>query len=172
MALSVLALLLLGGYGLLEAQERRASSFKRPKARETTSSKSKQKLWFFFSTSQKGLEKEVARLRTFVKSFPEIAFRPCLLVEDFGAIKKPTTDFAATLRELGKLSGPGFYIPVWDAEGLRFAQTLGIRRVPAYALVTDAGRSGFSREETTHRAHVAIGRGVNLKELVTCRSHR
>ena len=130
------------------------------------------KLWFFFSTSQKDLQKEVARLRAFLKSHPEIAFRPCLLVEDFGAMKKPTKDFAATLRELGAISGPGFSMPVWDAERVNFAQKLRIRRLPAYALVTDSKRSSTTRGQAARRAHLAFGRGVNFKELVTCRSHR
>ena len=161
-ALSVLALLCLGGYGLLEAQERRRASSANPKARDAASASTK--LWFFFSTSQKNLQKEVARLRTFLELHPEIAFRPCVLVEDFAAIKKPTKDFAATLRELGAIAGTGFSMPVWDAEGVNFAQRLRIRRLPAYALVT-----GTTRGQASHRAHLAFGRGVDFRELMRCR---
>ena len=169
--LAVLGLALLflgvGSDGLLGAQERRTMSAARPKAkgRDGTSAK----LWLFFSTSQKDLKKEVARLGAVLKTHPEIAFRPCLLVEDFGAIKKPTNSFASTLRELGKIAGREFSMPVWDAEGLHFAQQLGIQRVPAYVLVT--GSKG-DRSKRQHRPHTAYGRGVNFKELVTCRSHR
>src|SRR5919198_768868 len=59
--------------------------------------------------------------------------RPVLLVEDWGAWKKPTQDapLYRTVRELGGRSEPpGINLPVYDLEGLRLARSWKISRLP------------------------------------------
>src|SRR6516225_9780538 len=55
----------------------------------------------------------------------KIRIRPVLLVEDWGAWKKPTEDapLFRTVRELGgRGEPPGINLPVYDLEGLRLAR--------------------------------------------------
>lgn len=75
--------------------------------------------------------------------------RAVLLVERYFGERAPSDAFLATVRAAGELRA-------YDEEGLRKARELGIRRLPAVAVV----RGG--------RAHVAAGAGVDVQELLRC----
>jgi hypothetical protein len=75
--------------------------------------------------------------------------RAVLLVERYFGDRAPSDAFLSTLQAAGELRA-------YDDEGLRKARELGIRRLPAVAVV----RGG--------RAHVASGAGVDVKELLRC----
>jgi len=75
--------------------------------------------------------------------------RPVLLVERYFGDRAPSDAFLSTLQAAGELR-------VCDEEGLRKARELGIRRLPAVAVVRDG------------HAHVASGSGVDVKELLRC----
>jgi hypothetical protein len=75
--------------------------------------------------------------------------RTVLLVERYFGEREPAAAFLETVKAAGELQ-------VVDAEGLRKAKELGIRRLPAVAVV----RGG--------RAHVASGNRVDVKELMRC----
>jgi hypothetical protein len=75
--------------------------------------------------------------------------RTVLLVERYFGEREPAAPFLATVRAAGELR-------VVDEEGLRRAKQLGIRRLPAVAVV----RGG--------RAHVAAGTQVDVRELLRC----
>lgn len=75
--------------------------------------------------------------------------RAVLLVERYFGEREPAAAFLATVQAAGELR-------VVDEEGLRKARELGIRRLPAVAVV----RGG--------RAQVAAGTGVDVKELLRC----
>ena len=75
--------------------------------------------------------------------------RTVLLVERYFGEREPAAPFLATVRAAGELR-------VVDEEGLRKARLLGVRRLPAVAVV----RGG--------RAHVATGTQVDVKELLLC----
>jgi hypothetical protein len=75
--------------------------------------------------------------------------RTVLLTERYVGEREPAAAFLATVRAAGELR-------VVDEEGLRKAKQLGIRRLPAVAVV----RGG--------RAHVATGTQVDAQELLRC----
>ena len=75
--------------------------------------------------------------------------RPVLLVERYFGDRAPSEAFLSTVQAAGELRA-------CDDEGLRKARELGIRRLPAVAVV----RRG--------RAHVASGAGVDVRELLRC----
>ena len=75
--------------------------------------------------------------------------RTVMLAERYFGEREPAAAFLATVRAAGEVG-------VVDEEGLRKARELGIRRLPAAAVV----RGG--------RAHVAAGSGVDVKELLRC----
>jgi hypothetical protein len=75
--------------------------------------------------------------------------RPVLLVERYTGDREPSPDFLATVRAAGE-------VRVVDEEGLREARRLGIRELPAVAVVRGAS------------AHVASGSKADLKELLRC----
>ena len=75
--------------------------------------------------------------------------RTVLLVERYFGEREPAGPFLASIQAAGE-------VRVVDEEGLRKARELGIRRLPAVAVV----RGG--------RAHVAAGSGTDVKELLRC----
>jgi len=75
--------------------------------------------------------------------------RSVLLVERYVGEREPAAAFLATVQAAGELR-------VVDEEGLRKARQLGVRRLPAVAVV----RGG--------RAHVATGTQVDVQELLRC----
>src|SRR5574341_1071729 len=72
--------------------------------------------------------------------------RTVMLPERYFGAREPAAAFLATVQAAGE-------VRVVDEEGLKKARELGIRRLPAVAVV----RGG--------RAHVAAGSGVEVKEL-------
>ncbi len=141
------------GIGVVGAQERAA--VRGPRKDRT--------LWFFFAPSQRGLAKEVRRIGEVLRSHPEIGFRPCLVVDDWSLVRRPSQDFAETVKALRSLIGPEFSLPLWDDEGLALARAIGVERVPAYALIETAPKGG------TRRAHLAYGQGAKIEEILRCR---
>ncbi|MBV8879832.1 MAG: hypothetical protein JO332_07715 [Planctomycetaceae bacterium] len=75
--------------------------------------------------------------------------RTVLLVERYFGDREPSEAFLATVQAAGELRP-------YDDEGLRMARRLGIRRVPAVAVVIG------------DHAHVASGTGVQVGELLRC----
>jgi hypothetical protein len=75
--------------------------------------------------------------------------RAVLLVERYFGEREPSEAFLATVRAAGE-------VRAYDEEGLRMARRLGIRRVPAVAVVDG------------DHAHVASGTGVRVQELLKC----
>ena len=75
--------------------------------------------------------------------------RTVLLTERYFGGREPAAPFLATIQAAGEAG-------VVDEEGLKKARELGIRRLPAVAVV----RGG--------RAHVAAGNGADVKELLRC----
>lgn len=115
-------------------------------------------LWMFLSLAETDLRadfKAVQRLRQDAAAF---AVRPCLLVEDFAALKKVKEVHVENLKALRELVGEGLSLPLLDEEGLAMARALGVERVPAFCLVDPVSR----------RAHVAYGRGARLSEVFRC----
>lgn len=123
-------------------------------------------LWFFFSPDDGDLAKDVAAMRDALKSRPDVRLRPCLLVSRAEGLEKPSTGFAATVGQLytspsSRGLDPG--LRILDEEGLVAARSLGIEALPAFAVVEPPDRSG------ARRARVAVGRGANLKGLLSCK---
>lgn len=75
--------------------------------------------------------------------------RAALLVERYFGEREPSEAFMATLQEAGE-------VRAFDEEALAMAKRLGIRRLPAVAVVRG------------DRAHVAMGTRVDVKELLKC----
>jgi hypothetical protein len=75
--------------------------------------------------------------------------RAVLLVERYFGEREPSEAFMATLKEAGE-------VRAFDEEGLAMAKRLGIRRLPAVAVVRG------------DHAHVATGTRVDVKELLKC----
>jgi len=99
-------------------------------------------VWVFFSPDSP----DAARL--FEQAKGE-RVRTVMLAERYFGEREPAAPFLATVQAAGEVS-------VVDEEGLKKARELGIRRLPAVAVV----RGG--------RAHVAAGAGVDVKELLRC----
>ncbi len=98
--------------------------------------------WVFFSPDSPDAAPLFARLRG-------LRVRPVLLVERYFGEREPLPAFLSTVGAAGE-------VRVVDEEGLRQAERLGIRNLPAVALV----RGG--------RAHVACGDRVDVEELLRC----
>lgn len=75
--------------------------------------------------------------------------RTVLLPERYFGAREPAAAFLATVQAAGEMR-------VVDEEGLKKARDLGVRRLPAVAVV----RGGH--------AHVATGTGVDVRELLRC----
>ena len=75
--------------------------------------------------------------------------RTVLLPERYFGAREPAAAFLDTVQAAGE-------VRVVDEEGLKKARELGVRRLPAVAVV----RGG--------RAHVATGSGVDVRELLRC----
>jgi len=114
-------------------------------------------LWIFLSLAETDLRMDLEAVGRLKREAP-FAVRPCLLAEEFGAMKKVKQVHVDTLKALRDLVGEGFSLPVMDEEGLALARALGVERLPAYALVDGASR----------RAHVVYGRGARLAEVFRC----
>ena len=100
--------------------------------------------WVFFSPDSP----DASRLFRDLKALG-VTGRPVLLVERYTGTREPAEPFLATLRDSGE-------VRVVDAEGLKEAERLGIRELPAVAV-----RRG-------KRTHVACGTRVDVKELLEC----
>ena len=114
-------------------------------------------LWIFLSLAETDLRTDLQAINHIKHEFA-FAVRPCLLAEDFTALKKVKEVHALNLKALRDLVGEGFGLPVVDEEGLAMARAIRIERLPAYALVDRASR----------RAHVVYGRGARLSEVFPC----
>ena len=99
-------------------------------------------VWVFFSPDSP----EAARIFEQVKGE---RVRTVMLAERYFGAREPAEPFLATLQASGE-------VRVVDEEGLQKARELGIRRLPAVAVV----RGG--------RAHVAAGSGTDVRELLRC----
>ena len=91
---------------------------------------------------------DASRLFANLKSLG-IRARPVLLTERYFGSREPGEAWIATLEASGE-------VRVVDEEGLREAERLGIRELPAVAV-----RRGS-------RTHVASGAGIDVKELLSC----
>lgn len=136
---------------------RAAAAAQDPVRKAAPASLPSRELWVFFSPSERELAAELRRLREVLRKHPEVAVRPVFLTEDWTALKKPSRDLAQTIDAVKEL---GLSLRLWDDEGLGMARDLGVARLPAYAAVDAADRSGV------RRARVAHGYGVNVEELL------
>src|SRR5262245_48738759 len=75
--------------------------------------------------------------------------RTVLLVERYFGDREPSASFIASIQAAGELR-------VVDVEGLKKAKELGIRQLPAVAVLHEG------------RAHVAAGTQVDVKGLLSC----
>jgi len=107
-----------------------------------SSAREESTVWVFFSPDSP----EAARILADLKGE---RVRTVLLTERYFGEREPAPAFLATIQAAGELR-------VVDEEGLRKAKELGIRRLPAVAVL----RGGH--------AHVASGTQVDLKELLQC----
>jgi hypothetical protein len=99
-------------------------------------------VWVFFSPDSPDASKLLADLKG-------ERVRTVLLTERYFGEREPAASFLATIQAAGE-------VRVVDEEGLQKAKELGIRRLPAVAVVRG-----------TH-AHVASGTQVDVKELLQC----
>jgi len=117
----------------------------------------------FFAPANGDLTKDVKALGALLEKQPGVRFRPCLLATDLDALAKPTSEFAATVGAIRSLqsvisSGLDPGLRILDDEGLVAARRLGVEALPSWVYVGADGR-----------AHVASGRGANLKGLLSCK---
>ncbi len=99
-------------------------------------------VWVFFSPDSP----DASRILADVKGQ---RVRTVLLVERYFGDREPASAFLATIQAAGELR-------VVDDEGLKKARQLGIRQLPAVAVLHDG------------RAHVAAGSQVDVKGLLSC----
>jgi hypothetical protein len=99
-------------------------------------------VWVFFSPDSPDASRILADLKG-------ERVRTVLLVERYFGDREPAGPFLASIQAAGE-------VRVVDEEGLQKAKELGIRRLPAVAVV----RGG--------RAHVASGTQADVKELLRC----
>jgi len=118
-------------------------------------------LVFFFSDTTRDLELAARNLRGLRAKHPSLRIRPVLLVADFKSLAKPTTEFAAGIRELNYAIGREYGVRVYDEDGLALAKNLNLDRLPAYALI--------AKDEERQQAAVTYGTRANLEELLRCR---
>src|SRR5262245_40430089 len=97
-------------------------------------------VWVFFSPDSP----DAARILNDLKGE---RVRTVLLVERYFGEREPAAPFLASIQAAGELR-------VVDEEGLEKAKQLGIRRLPAVAVVRDG------------HVHVASGTQVDVKELL------
>jgi len=100
--------------------------------------------WVYFSPDSPDASRLFANLKSL-----GIRTRPVLLTERYFGSREPGEAWVATLEASGE-------VRVVDEEGLREAERLGIRELPAVAL-----RRG-------KRTHLASGTGIDVKELLSC----
>ncbi len=99
-------------------------------------------VWVFFSPDSPDAGPILAQLKG-------ERVRTVMLVERYFGDREPAAPFLASIQAAGE-------VRVVDEEGLETAKRLGIRRLPAVAVV----RGGH--------AHVATGTQVDVKELLRC----
>ena|SRR5438132_8355237 len=99
-------------------------------------------VWVFFSPESPDASRILAELKG-------ERVRTVLLVERYVGDREPAAPFLATIQAAGE-------VRVVDEEGLQKAKQLGIRRLPAVAVVRG------------DHAHVATGTQVDMKELLQC----
>ncbi|HZE96952.1 MAG TPA: hypothetical protein VE981_07990 [Planctomycetota bacterium] len=99
-------------------------------------------IWIFFSPDSP----DASRIFEQVKGEK---VRAVLLVERYFGDREPSEAFLATVQAAGD-------VRPFDEDGLRMARKLGIRRLPAVAVVRG------------DRVHVATGTKVDVKELMKC----
>ncbi len=120
-------------------------------------------VWLFFAPANGDLSKDVKALGELLAKQPGLRFRACLLTTDLETLAKPSTEFAATVGAIRSLpstlfSGLDPGLRILDDEGLVAARRLGVEALPSWVYVVASGR-----------AHVASGRGANLKGLLSCK---
>ncbi len=98
--------------------------------------------WIFFSPDSPDAS-------AVFRSARGVRVRPVLLVERYFGDREPSEAFLSTVRASGEAL-------VVDGEGLRTAARLGIRSLPAAAVIRDG------------KAHVASGTRVDVGELLRC----
>jgi hypothetical protein len=99
-------------------------------------------VWVFFSPDSP----EAAGIFRQLQGRP---VRAVLLVERYFGDREPSEAFVATLQAAGE-------VRAFDEEGLAMAKRLGIRRLPAVAVVR------------SDHAHIASGSRVDVKGLLQC----
>jgi len=99
-------------------------------------------VWVFFSPDSPDAGPILAQLKG-------ERVRTVLLVERYFGEREPAAPFLASIQAAGE-------VRVVDEEGLHQAKRLGIRRLPAVAVVREG------------HAHVASGAQVDVKELLRC----
>ncbi len=120
-------------------------------------------VWLFFAPADGDLSADVKALGEILARQPGVRFRPCLLSSDLGPLATPSGEFAATVGAVRRLqaaisSGLDPGLRILDDEGLVAARRLGVEALPAWVHVAASGR-----------AHVAAGRGANLRGLLSCK---
>lgn len=117
-------------------------------------------LYFFTTPESEAGPTGARRAKDFVAKHPgRVRLRPVLLAKDFGLLRSVTesSPLYRCIKELEAGSKPGALdIPLFDEEGLRLAESWGVRSVPAFVLV----RGG--------RAHQTAGASANLEALWEC----
>jgi hypothetical protein len=127
-----------------------------------------QTLWIFFGPTT-DLTRDLRELGAHRERHPHLVVRPCLLTDDFAALREPPEALARTVSELrfhtplSPEPDPG--LRVLDEEGLALARQLGVGTLPAWALVDAPDARGM------RRARLAEGHAPRLKELLGC-THR
>ena len=149
-ALFFLAILLPAGVAVAQEIGRASARDSRP-ARE---------LWLFFSPSVPGLAREFRTLQEALRRHPDVGVRPAFLSTEWEALRAPTAEAAELFREIRSLQGGDLSVALWDREALRMARTLGVDRLPAYAVLGPPDRSG------RRTARVAQGLGVKFEGLL------
>jgi hypothetical protein len=115
-------------------------------------------LWVFLSLAETDLRADFKAIHGLRQDGAAFTVRPCLLVEEFTALKKSKEVHVENVKALRELVGEGMRLPILDEEGLSMARALGVERVPAFCLVDPVSR----------RAHVTYGRGARLSEVLRC----
>ena len=100
--------------------------------------------WVFFSPDSPDASRLFAGLKA-----AGVKAQPVLLAERYLGTREPAPVFLATLEAAGE-------VRVFDEEGLRRAERLGISELPAVAVRRGA------------RTHVACGAQADVKELLSC----
>ena len=107
-----------------------------------TSAPEETTVWVFFSPDSPDASRILNQLKG-------QRVRTVLLVERYFGDREPAATFLSSIQAAGELR-------VVDDEGLKKARQLGIRQLPAVAVLRDG------------RAHVATGTQVDVRELLSC----